>query len=131
MTLAAMRRASSTSRGSVAASVRLSPSARRIVVFPRWCAWSLRASANPRFQLPDYIGNGAAFGARGKCERHAVLKNRLGEIEYIVDRGCQTTVEQRAGANREHQRLAGARARSPGDQLASLAAFRARTRRPH
>ena len=51
--------------------------------------------------------------------------------EHVVDRGREPSVEQRAGAHRQHQRLAGARARAPGDQLAEIAGFRAGTRRAH
>ena len=49
----------------------------------------------------------------------------------VVDRRRQPPVDQRAGARRQHQRLAGARARAPGDQLADLAGLRARARRAH
>ncbi len=60
-----------------------------------------------------------------------MLEDRLGEREDVVDRRRIAAVEQRAGAHREHQRLAGARARAPGDQLAGLAGVRAGTGRAH
>src|SRR5438046_1233922 len=91
-------------------------------------AWFLLPSTDPRLQLPDHVGNGAAFGASRERQRHAMLENRLGQIEHVVDRGSEATVEQRTGANREHQRLAGARTRSPGDQLAGLAGLLSRAR---
>ena len=75
--------------------------------------------------------NGLAVGARREGERHAVLEHRLGELDHVVDRGRVAPVEQRAGAHRQHQRLAGARTRAPGDRLGKLAAFRPRTRRAH
>ena len=61
-----------------------------------------------------------------RCLRHG-----LGELDDVVDRRREAAVEQRAGAHRQHQRLAGARARSPGDQLADVAAFRTGARRAH
>ena len=50
---------------------------------------------------------------------------------HVVDRRRIAPVEQRAGAHRQHQRLAGARARAPGDQLSDFAGIRAGTRRAH
>ena len=54
----------------------------------------------------------------GEADRHAVPQYRRGERDDIVDRGRIAAVQQRAGAAREHQRLAGARSRSPGDKSA-------------
>ena len=42
-------------------------------------------------------------------------QHRLGEVEHVVNRWREAAVEQRAGAHRQHQRLAGARAGAPGD----------------
>ena len=51
-----------------------------------------------------------------------MLENRFCKIEYVVDRWCEAAVEQRAGAHRKHQRLAGARAGAPGDMFGAFAA---------
>ena len=60
------------------------------------------------------------------------LQHRLGQRHHVVDRGGEAAVEQRLGAHREHQRLAGARARAPGDQPVGLGACAgAGTRRAH
>ena len=83
-------------------------------------AWFLRPSTDPRLQLPDHIRNGAAFGAGGERQRHAVLEHRLGQIEHVVDRGRQTAVEQCARANRAAS-ATGWRA-GPGPQAISLPA---------
>ena len=101
---------------------------------PRMCGDPVRPpSRQPMRDLSLAItpDDGLAVRARREGERHAVLQDRLGELEHVVDRGRVAPVEQRARAHREHQRLAGARARSPGDRLRGLAALRARTRRAH
>ena len=64
-----------------------------------------------------------ALGARREGERHAVLEDRLGQRDDVVERGREAAVEQRAGADRQHQRLAGARARAPGDAAVELRAL--------
>src|SRR5438105_8453484 len=133
ITVAAILRASRISRGKVSASVRAVPLA-------RWVALTSWASArrlaairltDTRRELADHAGHGLAVGAGGEGERHAVLEDRLGHVEDVVDRGRQPPVDEGARTGGEHQRLAGARARSPGDQLADLAAVRPRTRRAH
>src|SRR5580698_11387712 len=110
MTVAATRRASSISRGMLAASVRPSPTARP-TAGPSWYvrlgSAAIRLS-DPRLQPPDHRFDALAFRARREGERHAVLEHRLGKIDHVVDRGREPSVEQRAGAHREHQRLAGA-----------------------
>ena len=58
-------------------------------------------------------GDRLAVGARGEGQRHAVLEHRLGERRDVVDRGREAALDQRAGAHRQHQRLAGARAGAP------------------
>ena len=45
--------------------------------------------------------------------------------------GAKRLSSKRAGAHRQHQGLAGARAGAPGDQLAEVAGFRAGARRAH
>ena len=44
-----------------------------------------------------------------------MAQHRLGQRHDIVDRRRKPAIEQRAGAHRQHEGLAGARARSPGD----------------
>ena len=76
------------------------------------------ASAQPCVfgdQPRDHGRNRLALGAGGEGQRHAVLEHRLGERRDVVERGRQAAVDQRAGAGGEHQRLRGARARSPAD----------------
>src|SRR5215470_20202680 len=109
MTVAATRRASSTSRGMVAARERPSPTAR--VIAPESCdAATLSAAtclSDPRLEPPDHRRNGLAVGARGEGERHAVLEHGPGELDHVVDRRRVAAVDQRLGAHGEHQRLAG------------------------
>ena len=129
MTVAATRRASRISRGigvGERARLRRSPAVRRRALDV--AAPSARPFDYPMraFSLPITLGDGLAFGARGEGQRHAVLEHRLGQLEHVVDRRREAAVEQRAGAHRQHQRLAGARARAPGDQLADVAGLRAR-----
>src|SRR5580692_1742853 len=105
MTVAATRRASRISRGMVAASVRLAPTA-RVTAGPSW--YALRGASvgsdaislsDPRPQPPDHRRNGFALGACAEGERHTVFEHRLGEFDHIVDRGCEAAVEQRARAH--------------------------------
>src|SRR5712671_8066109 len=127
MTVAATRRASRISRGMVAASERPSPSARRIsrassgnaafVAAMRLSDLWAKFLADLGLQPADHRGNRLAVGARREGQRHAVLEDRLGQCGDVVDRGRVTALEQCAGANREHERLAGARTRPPGDEL--------------
>src|SRR5690606_25456802 len=73
-----------------------------------------------------------AFGARDEAERHAVLQHRLGERDDVVDRRRESALEQSPGADCEHQRLARARARTPGDEpVRVLARVRSRAGRAH
>ena len=51
------------------------------------------------------------------------LRTGSARATHIIDGRRETPFQQRAGAHRQHQRLAGARARTPGDQLADVAAF--------
>ena len=99
-------------------------------VLRRRASWAIRYPIRD-FELADHRRDRLAVGARREGQRHAVLEDRLGEREHVVDRGREAAVEQRAGAHREHQRLAGARARAPGDQLADVAGVRAGTCRAH
>ena len=62
-----------------------------------------------------------AIGPRGEGERHAVFEHRLRHGDDVVDRGREAVVEQRTRARHQHQRLRGARAGSPGNQLAEVA----------
>ena len=84
-----------------------------------------------RLELADDGFHALAVGARGEGERHAVLEDRLGHFDHVVDRGREPAVDEGARARHQHQRLAGARARSPGDQLADLAGLGAGTGRAH
>ena len=61
-----------------------------------------------------------AVGAGGEGQRHAVLQHRLGEVGDVVERGREAAVDQGAGADGEHQRLARARAGAPGDGVLEL-----------
>src|SRR3954454_7967785 len=88
MTVAAMRRASRIRRGIDSASGRACPLA-------RWRALSSLLSArrlaielsDAPLELTDHSLGALAVGARRKGERHAVLEDRLGHVEHIVDRG--------------------------------------------
>ena len=81
----------------------------------RTCAWSRPPSAYPirAFRRPITASMLSPSARADEGERHAVLEHRLGEIEHVVDRRREPPVEQRAGAHRQHQRLAGARATVP------------------
>src|SRR5215468_725168 len=125
MTVAAIRRASRIRRGSVSASVRAVPLAFWVALIS---FLSARLTAigltNTALELGDHAFDGLAVGARRKRERHAVLENRLGHVHHVVDRRRKPTVDQCAGARHQHQRLAGAWAGAPGDQLADVAEVR-------
>ncbi len=82
-------------------------------------------------QPRDDISDRLAFGTSRERQRHAVLEHRLGQLQHVVDRWRKAAIEQSAGAHHQHQRLAGARTRTPGNQLADVARFRTRTRRAH
>src|SRR5580700_11134853 len=90
MTVAATRRASRISRGIVDASARPAPTARPTAALSGWVRLGSSAIrlSNPRLKAADDRLDALALGARGECERHAVLEHRFGEIEYVVDRRC-------------------------------------------
>src|SRR5215831_1605288 len=141
ITVAATRRASRISRGMLAASVRPSPEARATAAPSWYVRWGKRESgdgvsiaiglSDPSLQSPDHAFDRFTFSARSEGERHPMLENGLGEFDDVVNRGRQPGVEQRAGAHREHQRLAGARAGSPSNEFGVTAAIGARTRGSH
>src|SRR5262249_20558058 len=120
MMVAATRRASRISRGMAAASVRPSPTAwpiawassgtagvlAAITGFPKSLSGRL---ADLGLEPADHARDGLAVGTRREGERHAVLEDRLGERDHVVDRGRVASLDERAGAHREHQRLARAR----------------------
>ncbi len=70
--------------------------------------------------LRHHVAHRHALGAGGEGQRHAVLQHRLGQRLDVVDRRRQAAVVERAGAGAERQRLAGARAGTPGDMLVGL-----------
>src|SRR2546425_56846 len=133
MTVAAIRRDSRIRRGMDSASERASPLACWVALISflsaRRCA-AIRLS-DAGLELVDDGFRVLAVGARREGECHAVLEDRLGHFDDVVDRGRQPPVDEGAGARHQHQRLAGARARSPGDQLAEVAGLRTGTRRAH
>src|SRR5262252_10214428 len=123
MTVAAMRRASRIRRGMLCASERASPLARCVALISYLSARCLAAAmrlSDARLELADDAFHALAVGARGEGQRHAVLEDRLGHGHDVVDRRRQPPVDEGAGARHQHERLARARARTPGDQLAEL-----------
>ena len=74
------------------------------------------SSPERRRNLLDDPSHGDPFGAAGKADRHAVAQHRRRQRQNIVDRRTEAAVDQRPGAAGEHQGLAGARPRSPGDK---------------
>jgi hypothetical protein len=46
-----------------------------------------------------------------------VLEHGLGQLDHVVNGRGEPPVDHRLGADREHEGLAGARARSPGDHV--------------
>src|SRR5439155_20996401 len=122
ITVAAMRRASRMRRGMVSASVRATPVACRVALISFLSARlaAMRLS-DARRELADDALHGFAVGPRGESERHTVLEDRLGHVDDVVHRGREPPVDEGAGARRQHQRLARAWARPPGDQLAKFA----------
>src|SRR5689334_1861387 len=54
------------------------------------------------------------FGAGREVERHAMAQDRMRQRDHIVGARREASFDQRARARREHERLAGARSRSPG-----------------
>src|SRR3954453_13518130 len=132
ITVAAIRRASKIKRGMDSASVRAVPPA-------RWVAsnscFSARLTAirlsDAALDLVDDGFRALAVGARREGECHAVFEDRFGHLHHIIDRGREASVDERAGARYQHQRLAGAWARAPGDQLTDIAGLGTRARRAH
>src|SRR5713226_2756089 len=129
ITVAATRRASRIRRGMAAVSERALAVARR-VVSPSGeltdTSLGIRLSdAGP--QTADHRLDGLAIGTGREAERHAVFQDGLRQIDDVVDRRREAALEQRARPHREHERLAGTRARSPRDQLGRLVAFGAGT----
>jgi hypothetical protein len=59
--------------------------------------------SDARLQARDDIRDRLAFGAGGESQRHAVLEDRLGQFEHVVDRWGEAIVEQGTGAYRQHQ----------------------------
>src|ERR1700685_1591700 len=123
MTVAATRRASRINRGMLAAGLPAVPTA-RATVGPSWyvrCCVDLDSAAirlsDPSLQSRNHRLDAFAFRARAESQCHAVLEHGLGEFDELVDRRRETAVEEGAGAHREHERLAGARARTPGNQF--------------
>src|SRR3546814_17709136 len=48
------------------------------------------------------------------------LQHRVRQSQYVLDRGREAAVYQRAGTHCQHQGLTGARPRAPGDLAAHL-----------
>src|SRR5690348_7549313 len=130
ITVEATRRASRMSRGIALASERAAPVACPTAAFSISLSFgSAMRLSDARLKPPDDVGNGLAFRAGRKGKRHAVFENWFGEFEHVVHRRREAAVEQRAGAHGEHQGLARARPRPPGDQLADLPGVRTGARR--
>src|SRR4051812_42567119 len=126
ITVAAMRRASRIRRGMDSASVRAAPLACCAALIS--CLSARRAAirlSDARLELADNGFDALAVGPRSEGERHAMLEYRLRGLDDVVDRRRKAPVDQCAGARHQHQRLARARARSPGDQFAKLPGLRA------
>src|SRR5262249_6012030 len=124
MTVAAMRGAWRMRRAKVSASERAPPLACSVALISSLSARRFAAAirlSDARLQLADDGFNAFAVGTRGKGHRHAVLEDRLGHRHDVVDRGRKPSVDEGARARDQHQRLAGAWARAPGDGLADLA----------
>src|SRR5271165_639072 len=73
-------------------------------------------SPERRRNLLDDASHGDALGTAGEADRHAVAQHRRRQREDIVNRRTEPAVDQRPGAAGEHQRLTGARPRSPRDK---------------
>src|SRR5262245_65042834 len=100
MTVAAIRRASRIRRGMLSASVRASPlacCAALISCFSARRGAAIRLS-DAGLELADDALDAFAVGARGEGQRHAVLEDRLGHLEHVVDRGREPAVDERARA---------------------------------
>src|SRR6516162_6468037 len=141
ITVAATRRASRISRGMLAASVRPSPDARPTAA-PSWyvrCgeresgdAVSLAIDlSDPSLKSCDHGFDRFALRAGREGERHSVLENGLGELDYVINGRRQSGIEQCTGAHREHQGLTRARAWTPGNQFGVTAVVGARTGGSH
>src|ERR1700716_836319 len=87
ITVAAMRRASRMRRGMLSASERASPLACCVALTS--CLSALRVAAirlsDARLELADDGFDAFPIGACGEGQRHAVLEDRLGHLEDIVD----------------------------------------------
>ena len=66
--------------------------------------------------MTDFDGD--TFGAGGEVDGHAMAQDRPGQRHDVVDRRREAALDDRAGAAGQHEGLAGARARTPGDALA-------------
>src|SRR5688572_8913659 len=112
--VAAMRRAASSNGGT------------RSAISAAWyfalskVAVAMRVQQSFSLGLAD-LGNQAiddrlgcyALGTRAVGQCNAVTKDRMGQRHHVVDRGREAALDQRAGASRQHQGLAGARAGTP------------------
>src|SRR5687767_3708199 len=113
--VAAMRRAASNSGGT------------RSAISAAWyfalskVAVAMRVQQSLSLGLAD-LGNQAiddrrgcyALGARAVGQCNAMTEDRMGQRHHVVDRGREAALDQRASAGCQHQSLAGARARAPG-----------------
>src|SRR5258706_15010770 len=68
----------------------------------------------------DHLRNCRALGTRREVERHAVAQDRMRQRDDIVDRRSKAPFEQCPGPDREHEGLAGARRRTPGDEVSDI-----------
>src|SRR5882672_6605897 len=66
----------------------------------------------------DHLPDGRALRAGGEIQRHAVPQDRMGQRHHVIDRRRETSFDQSAGANGQHERLARARRWSPRYEVA-------------
>src|SRR6185437_3524245 len=95
---AATRRASRISRGIDEASVRALPAACLTAPVSTSVARgsAIASLSDARFELADHVRNGFAFGAGREGQRHAVLEHGFGQLQHVVDRGCEAVEIGRA-----------------------------------
>src|SRR6185312_12867568 len=82
--------------------------------------WAIGSGADPEARLRDagaHLGDHGlhrdALGAGREVHGHAMAQDRTGERHDIVDRGREAALDDGAGAGGQHERLTGARPRSP------------------
>ena len=123
--VAAMRRASRISRGMVAARVRPCPVARGSTAAVSFCvsrgSIAMRGYPSRAFSRSITAGMVSPSARAAKVSAIRCLSTGSASARHVVDRRREPALKQRTRTHRQHQRLAGARAGTPGDQLADIA----------